>query len=761
VPTLRNQSILPTKLLLMDDDFVPTLSDDDVVPVEKEEEEISSSEDELEEVAFDFVAEKAPAHPWDLTYARSVARPLDPRETTVDDKISNKIVSKKVSKEESSSSESSEEEKENSESEPDSDSDSDNDDNDGVKIPTVRGLEKVSAENTVSQAAREKAFFRRAKNLGFVPGNFIDFHLSRPILKAINALGWRYPTPIQAQSIPVAMQGADICASAVTGSGKTAAFLLPILERLVHKDNLYSATRALIVCPTRELAIQCHSIVEKFSEWTQVRGCLVVGGLSNKLQESALRTRPDIVVATPGRLIDHLRNASTFTLEDIEVLVLDEADRLLDLGFKAEIEEIVRYCPKQRQTMLFSATMTEKVEELAIVSLNQPVRVSVDAKLQVAVGLTQEFIRMRPNREKYREATLLALCARSLVNGGVLVFLRSKKMAHRAKIIFGLSGLKAGELHGNLTQLQRLESLEKFRDGEYDYLMCTDLAARGLDILGINVIVNYIMPKKIEAYVHRVGRTARWGNIGTSISFIGDRDRNMLKQIVKNSKETAKNRIVPPQVVQKYYEKIEAMEDDIAAIIEEEKEERVLRTTEERAQRVENLIKYEKEIYSRPRRTWFQSQKEKREQQEISAFSVLGLEDRTPVESKTDKKFKEKLKKDPYAGLSRKKRRNKMAAEGNLVQQKFAAKAAKRKLRGNKSKMGFEEKRPNKRRKTNPFGGGGGGSLFSSELQKGKRVAPASAGFGDDSNKRNDTKKRFKKGGTNRFKSKKRYKRRK
>lgn len=235
-----------------------------------------------------------------------------------------------------------------------------------------------------------------------------DLHLSRPLLKAVANLGYDRPTPVQSQAIPIALQGKDVCASATTGSGKTASFVLPILERLIHRDKrycvqipncshcdvLYSlttgfrilATRVLILTPTRELAIQCHSVIEKLAKFTDITyglfslshlikcmltieeqsicvfsACLVVGGLSNKVQEAALRRHPDIVVATPGRVIDHLRNAQSFTLETVDILVLDEADRLLSLGFSDELEQIIRFCPENRQTLLFSATMTEEV----------------------------------------------------------------------------------------------------------------------------------------------------------------------------------------------------------------------------------------------------------------------------------------------------------------------------------------------------------------------------------------------------------------
>ena len=205
--------------------------------------------------------------------------------------------------------------------------------------------------------------------------------------------------------------GKDICASAQTGSGKTAAFILPILERLQYRRS--AATRVLIVCPVRELATQCLSMIQQLGQFTDVTASLVVGGLPIRAQEVELRNHPDIVVATPGRMIDHLRNSKSVHLDDLEILVLDESDRLLSMGFADEIEELIRMCPRTRQTMLFSATMTSKVEELVKLSMKKPVRISTDPLYDVAKHLVQEFVRIRPSRETDREAILLALCTRT------------------------------------------------------------------------------------------------------------------------------------------------------------------------------------------------------------------------------------------------------------------------------------------------------------------------------------------------------------
>ncbi|EDR14996.1 uncharacterized protein LACBIDRAFT_290659 [Laccaria bicolor S238N-H82] len=340
-------------------------------------------------------------------------------------------------------------------------------------------------------------------------------NLSRPLLKSIASLGFNKPTPIQAAAIPVALLGKDVVGNAMTGSGKTAAFIIPMVERLLYREKgkKAAATRCLVLVPTRELAVQCFDVGVKLSTHTDIQLCLLVGGLSLKSQEVALRARPDIVIATPGRLIDHIRNSPAFTLDAIDILVLDEADRMLSDGFADELAEIIKSCPVSRQTMLFSATMTDSVDELVKMSLNKPVRLFVDPRKATARGLVQEFVRVRAGKDSERSALLVALCKRTFKNR-VIIFLRSKKLAHQMRIVFSLLGLKCEELHGDLSQEQRLKALQLFRDGQVDFLMATDLASRGLDIKGVETIINYDMPGQLSQYLHRVGRTARAGKQG-------------------------------------------------------------------------------------------------------------------------------------------------------------------------------------------------------------------------------------------------------
>ncbi|CAN6485309.1 unnamed protein product [Victoria cruziana] len=280
---------------------------------------------------------------------------------------------------------------------------------------------KLEEEESGATGTEAGSFFSSSDGACFYANSFIELNLSRPLLRACEALGYQKPTPIQAACIPLALTGRDICGSAITGSGKTAAFSLPVLERLLFRPKRVLAIRVLVLTPTRELAVQVHSMIEKLAQFTDIRCCLVVGGLSMKIQEAALRSRPDIVVATPGRMIDHLRNSQSVGLEELAVLILDEADRLLELGFSAEIDELVKLCPRQRQTMLFSATMTEQVDELVKLSLNKPVRLAADPSTKRPATLSEEVIRIRPTRESNKEAVVLSICSRNFVKK-VIIF---------------------------------------------------------------------------------------------------------------------------------------------------------------------------------------------------------------------------------------------------------------------------------------------------------------------------------------------------
>lgn len=383
---------------------------------------------------------------------------------------------------------------------------------------------------------------------------------------------------------------------------------------------------------------------------------------------------PDIVVATPGRIIDHLRNSQSVGLEDLAVLILDEADRLLELGFSSEIQELIRLCPKRRQTMLFSATMTEEVDQLVMLSLNKPVRLQADPSTKRPATLTEEIIRIRGMREANQEAVLLALCSKTFTKK-VIVFSGTKQAAHRLKIIFRLAGLIAAELHGNLTQVQRLDALELFLKQQVEFLIATDVAARGLDIVGVQTVISFACPRDITSYVHRVGRTARAGREGYAVTFVTDNDRSLLKAIAKRAGSKLRSRIVADRSIAEWSHFIEENEDQISSIIREEREEREIRKAEMEATKAENMIKHKEDIYSRPKKTWFVSEKEKKLLAKASKeFLENGQSDSNVVMSAQqaeEKKIKDKRKREREKHLPRKKRRRLEATRELLENESF------------------------------------------------------------------------------------------
>jgi ATP-dependent RNA helicase DDX47/RRP3 len=358
------------------------------------------------------------------------------------------------------------------------------------------------------------------------PTTFKELGIIDSLCEACEALGYKAPTAIQAESIPVALQGRDIIGLAETGSGKTAAFVLPILQALMDKPQ---QLHSLILAPTRELAYQIAEQVDALGSLIAVRSAVLVGGMDMIPQSIALGKKPHIVVATPGRLLDHLENTKGFSLRQLKYLVMDEADRLLDLDFGPILDKILKILPRDgRRTYLFSATMSSKVESLQRASLQNPVRVAVsEDRYQTVSTLIQKYIFVP---HKHKDLYLIHIL-NELAGQTGMIFTRTVNEAQRVSILLKKLGFSAIPIHGQLSQQQRLSALNKFRAKSKSLLVASDVAARGLDIPSVDLVVNLDLPHDSKTYVHRVGRTARAGKSGNAVSFVTQYDVELWMRI--------------------------------------------------------------------------------------------------------------------------------------------------------------------------------------------------------------------------------------
>jgi len=353
---------------------------------------------------------------------------------------------------------------------------------------------------------------------------FASLGLDPLLLRGIRELGFTRPTPIQEQAIRPALEGKDVLACAATGSGKTAAFGLPILQRLMAKPR--RTTRALILTPTRELCAQIDQHLQELAVHTPVTSAAVFGGVGMGPQEHAFRAGVDVIVATPGRLLDHFRS-SYAALRGLEVLVLDEADRMLDMGFLPDVRRVLRHLPARRQTLFFSATMPSAIVELSREMLRDAVRINLDRRATPPVGITQAAY---PVDARLKPALLLALLRRGDMKSA-LVFTRTKQRANRLADWLVKKGVRSARIHGNRSQSQRTQALEGFKAGRYDVLVATDIAARGIDVVALGHVVNFDVPVVSEDYIHRVGRTGRADATGEAYTFVAPEDEPSLRAI--------------------------------------------------------------------------------------------------------------------------------------------------------------------------------------------------------------------------------------
>ncbi len=389
---------------------------------------------------------------------------------------------------------------------------------------------------------------------------FAELGLNKALLKAIDDSGYEEATPIQAETIPLVMQGLDVIGQAQTGTGKTAAFGLPILDKI---DTENPNVQALIVSPTRELAIQTQEELYRLGKHEHARVQVVYGGADIRRQINSLKNHPQIVVGTPGRLLDHI-NRKTVRLDHVQTLVLDEADEMLDMGFVDDIESIIKQVPEKRQTLLFSATMPDKIKRIGVQFMKEPHEVRIKAK-ELTTDLVDQFYVKSKEYEKFDLMTHLFDVQDPDLT---IVFGRTKRRVDELSQGLEARGYNAAGIHGDLTQQRRSQILKQFRDGKLDILVATDVAARGLDISGVTHVYNYDIPQDPESYVHRIGRTGRAGHHGTSLTFVTPNEMDYLREIEKLTKVRMLP-LKPPSVAEAFAGQLSAAENKVADLVKE------------------------------------------------------------------------------------------------------------------------------------------------------------------------------------------------
>lgn len=367
--------------------------------------------------------------------------------------------------------------------------------------------------------------------------NFNEFGLDPTVLRAITEMGFEESTPIQEKAMPIAMDNRDLIGQAQTGTGKTAAFGIPLVNKIdVKEDRIV----ALIMCPTRELAIQVAEEIEKLGRFKGIRSLPIYGGQDIVKQIRALKKRPQIIIGTPGRLLDHI-NRKTIKLDDVQTVILDEADEMLDMGFMEDIQSILKLVPSERQTMLFSATMPTNIQRLAQQFLRNPEHVSVIPKQMSAPLIDQSYIELQERQKFDTLCRLIDMDSPELA----IIFGRTKRRVDELAEGLQKRGYTAEGLHGDLSQNQRDNVMRKFRDGSIDVLVATDVAARGLDVSGVTHVINFDLPQDPESYVHRIGRTGRAGKEGAAYTFVTPREIDHLNFIEKLTRQKIAKKPMP------------------------------------------------------------------------------------------------------------------------------------------------------------------------------------------------------------------------
>ena len=365
--------------------------------------------------------------------------------------------------------------------------------------------------------------------------SFKNFYFDEALEKAIDAVGFKDATEIQKQAIPIILQGQDVLASAQTGTGKTAAFLLPLIQILMDKDQKARVPRAVVLSPTRELAEQIAEQFDAFAKDLGLTQVLLIGGVAQGKQTAVMRKDVDVIIATPGRLIDLIEQGKML-LHQVNYLIIDEADRMLDMGFIPDIEKILKWLPKKRQSLLFSATLPKPIQKLSEKILLQPKKIFVTPPQTASGNITQYYIK---SYKKDKSALLSNFLDQEKIKLGMIFCNRKRDIPPLAKLVSSY-GYKVLELHGDMTQPKRKEALEAFRKGQADILICSDVASRGVDIDAVSHVVNFETPVHFEDYIHRIGRTGRAGEKGVSLTFVDDERSDQWKEIFSKNKDILK-----------------------------------------------------------------------------------------------------------------------------------------------------------------------------------------------------------------------------
>lgn len=450
--------------------------------------------------------------------------------------------------------------------------------------------------------------------------SFTNFNLSKLIVKGLSEMEFYTPTKVQEKVIPIVLKGHDVLVNSETGSGKTACYLLPIIQKIITTRGTRDSSQALILVPTRELALQCNEMLSKLSKYVEISFLFLCGGMSVESQMSQIKTTlPEIIIATPGRLIDMLYNYNTISLENINILVLDEADKLLELGFKDAIMEILEIIKKNnnRQTLLFSATLNTKITDLGNHALNNPIKIKI-AQSAILTNLTQSILRMKfssieQNEFEKRMSYLINVIKIQKLTR-TIIFFNTKSECHQAFLTLRKFDIDSvAELHSNITQTDRLRALDGFQKGEVAFLLATDIAGRGIDIEKVRCVINFQMPLIADRYIHRIGRTARKGYLGKAITICDEKDRLVLKKLLKKEKIEIKLNFIkiPNDDIKNTYKELIKMQEELKEKMEDEKVNRELMVAERDIDKTMNYKLYEDEIKNRPKKRWFESKKDK------------------------------------------------------------------------------------------------------------------------------------------------------